>query len=96
MLVITGIFENERFIPDKPVSIPQRTKVKVIIEENPVETRTKTLAGAEPLFTVAQIEEWAKAPEIQALVGVLKEAGLPADINIKDIRNERIAEKYKI
>ena len=33
MLVITGIFENERFIPDRPVSIPQRKKVTVTIEE---------------------------------------------------------------
>ena len=33
MLVITGIFENERFIPDEPVSIPQKKKVKVIVEE---------------------------------------------------------------
>ena len=33
MLVITGIFENERFIPDKPVSLPQKKKVTVIIEE---------------------------------------------------------------
>jgi len=24
MLVITGIFENERFIPDKSISIPQK------------------------------------------------------------------------
>ena len=33
MLVITGIFENECFIPDKPVSIPQKKKVVVTIEE---------------------------------------------------------------
>ena len=33
MLVITGIFENERFIPDKPVSIPQKTKVVLTFEE---------------------------------------------------------------
>ena len=33
MLVVTGVFENERFIPDKPVSIPQKTKVVVTIEE---------------------------------------------------------------
>jgi len=39
MLVITGIFENERFIPDKPVYIPQKRKVKVTIEE---ETEDKT------------------------------------------------------
>jgi len=35
MLVVTGIFENERFIPDTPVSIPQRKKVTVTIDENP-------------------------------------------------------------
>ena len=33
MLVITGIFENERFIPDKPVTLPQKKKVIVTIEE---------------------------------------------------------------
>ena len=33
MLVVTGIFDNERFIPDEPVSIPQKTKVKITIEE---------------------------------------------------------------
>ena len=33
MLVITGVFENERFIPDKPVSLPQKKKVIVTIEE---------------------------------------------------------------
>jgi len=33
MLVITGVFENERFIPDRPVSIPQNKKVTVTIDE---------------------------------------------------------------
>jgi hypothetical protein len=33
MLIITGIFENERFIPDRPVSIPQKKKVTVTIDE---------------------------------------------------------------
>ena len=33
MLVVTGVFENERFIPDEPVSIPQNIKVVVTIEE---------------------------------------------------------------
>ena len=42
MLVITGIFENERFIPDRPVSIPQKKKVIVTIEEEKsVETEGK-------------------------------------------------------
>ena len=39
MLVVTGVFENERFIPDRPVSIPQKTKVVVTIEE---ETKKST------------------------------------------------------
>jgi hypothetical protein len=34
MLVITGVFENERFIPDRPVPIPQKKKVIVTIEED--------------------------------------------------------------
>ncbi|MCL2411077.1 MAG: hypothetical protein FWC97_05470 [Treponema sp.] len=33
MLVVTGIFENERFIPDSPISIPQKKKVVVTIED---------------------------------------------------------------
>ena len=33
MLVLTGIFENERFIPDMPISIPQRKKVTVTIDD---------------------------------------------------------------
>jgi hypothetical protein len=98
MLVVTGIFENERFIPDKPVSIPQNKKVIVTIEEltaeassteKPVETRL-------PVLSMAQIEEWSKAPEIQSLVGVLKDANLPPDIKIGDIRNMRLEEKYQI
>ncbi|MCL2721092.1 MAG: DUF104 domain-containing protein [Treponema sp.] len=41
MLVVTGIFENERFIPDNPISIPQKKKVIVTIEEKPdLETKT--------------------------------------------------------
>jgi len=27
MLVVTGVFENERFIPDRPVSIPQKKRL---------------------------------------------------------------------
>jgi len=33
MLVITGIFENERFIPDRPITIPQKKKVTITIDE---------------------------------------------------------------
>ena len=34
MLVITGVFEKERFIPDRSVAIPQKKKVTVTIDEN--------------------------------------------------------------
>jgi len=34
MLVTTGIFDNERFIPDIPITIPQMKKVVVTIDEN--------------------------------------------------------------
>ena len=33
MLVVTGVFENERFIPDIPVSIPQKKKVTITIND---------------------------------------------------------------
>ena len=90
MIVMTGIFEDERFIPDRPVSIPQKTKVIVTIEEEkPVQAKFESI-------TKVQIEEWAKAPEIQSLVGILKGTNLPSDIKISDIRMERLIEKYKI
>ena len=42
MLVVTGVFEDERFIPDSPVFIPQKKKVIVTIEEEkPEEIRHK-------------------------------------------------------
>jgi hypothetical protein len=34
MLVITGFFDKETFFPDSPVSIPQKKKVIVTIEED--------------------------------------------------------------
>ena len=33
MLVVTGFFENERFIPDEPISLPQHKRVILTIEE---------------------------------------------------------------
>ena len=75
-------------------------KVEVIIlpvNDSQEEASTKAdILGQEnfPQFTMTQIEEWARAPEIQNLVGVLKGAGLPADITMSDIQNERLTEKY--
>ena len=94
MLVVTGIFENERFIPDRPVSIPQKRKVTITIDDTVTETSTEDTAKILPKFTKAQIEEWSQAPELQALVGILKDAGLPPDITMEEIRQMRLKEKY--
>jgi hypothetical protein len=64
-------------------------KIEVIMF--PVEEKTEKL----PQFTREQIKEWSQSPEIQALVGILKDAGLPPDITMKDIRQMRLEEKYK-
>ena len=47
MLVVTGIFENETFVPDKPVLLPQRKRVIITIEEEkePKEQSFKELAA---------------------------------------------------
>ena len=73
-------------------------KVEVVLF--PVDEPEGASASVSPkntlLLTMAQIEEWAKAPEVQALLGALKGTGLPADISMIGIRNERLAEKYKV
>ena len=44
MLVITGMFENERFIPDKPIPIPQKIKVTVTIDDElPIITQRRAI-----------------------------------------------------
>jgi transcription elongation factor len=59
MLVITGIFENERFIPDKPVSIPQKKKVRVTIEEHTAEaSSTEKTVETKPETTAEKVENF--------------------------------------
>jgi len=70
---------------DLPPSFRNR---KIEIIAFPVEEKKK------PCFTMEQIEEWTKAPDIQSLVGALKSSELPADISINDIRDERLSKKY--
>ena len=65
-------------------------KVELIVF--PVEDTAKVM----PKFTKEQIEEAANSPDIQSLVGVLKDAGLPPGITLNDIRQMRIEEKYNI
>ena len=49
MLVVTGIFENERFIPDRPVSIPQKQRVTVTIDDG-INTKQELEKAAELLY----------------------------------------------
>ena len=76
----------------------QNKKIEVVLfpaeetaEETPISMQNKPSR-----LTMAQIEEWAKAPEIQVLVGALTGTGLPVDISMHDIRNERLTEKYGV
>jgi len=66
-------------------------KIEIVL--SPLD-ETEKVSASNPPLTIAQIEEWVKAPEVQALVGALKGV-LPADLSITDIRNERLAKKYK-
>jgi len=65
-------------------------KVEVIMF--PVEEKADKI----PQFTMEQVIKWSQSPQVQALVGVLKDKGLPEDITMKDIRQMRLAEKYNI
>jgi len=71
---------------DLPPAFKNR-KIEVIMF--PVEEKINETSQ----LTRAQIEEAANAPEIQALVGVLKGTDLPEDINMKDVRQMRLAKK---
>ena len=49
-----------------------------------------------PRFTKEQIDAWRRDdPDIKAFSGILKDAGLPPDITMKNIREMRLQEKYE-
>jgi len=101
VLIINGFFENGVFIPEKPLAdIKGRQKAVLSIDDSVKDEKQEHISASRkhnfsPL-TMAKIEEWAKTPELLALVGVLKGAGLPANISMNDIRNERLTEKHKL
>jgi hypothetical protein len=66
------------------------------LKENLSLKKAAEAAAEKKQLTMAQIKEWAKAPEIQSLVGALNGMGLPADISIRDIQKQRVAEKYSV
>ena len=81
MLVITGIFENERFIPDKPVSIPQKKRVVVTIEEEKyIETKPET--------TAEKVEKFRRKYNRETFVEHLKKQvaeGLSFDFDVQKV-----------
>jgi len=88
--------ETHRMVIDIPEEFRGRSVeiiVLPVVENHEPEQTPHLSRVALTMFTKAQIEEWAKAPEIQALSGALKNAGLPDDIDVKEIRAMRIAEK---
>jgi hypothetical protein len=78
MLVITGFFENERFIPDSPISIPQNKKVIVTIEDCTSEEKTEQ--------PVKHFSEAEKDHIRKSLFGIL-----PSNIDLDKEREERLA-----
>ena len=74
MLVVTGIFDNERFIPDRPVSIPQKKKVVVTIEEEKnAETAT---SGSTENSVYGCLRQYADPAKIQGEKGAWERAVL--------------------
>ena len=77
---LTNVFDLPPAFKNKKVEI-----VIFLVEEKKI-----------PRLTMKQIEEWTKTPEVQSLVGALKTTDLPMNIKVSDIREERLAEKYKV
>jgi hypothetical protein len=74
----------------------KRVEVVLLPVEDPLDESPIPVKKDIPQLSQAQIEEWAKAPEIQSLVGILKGTGLPDNITASDIRDMRLREKHGI
>jgi len=86
--ILAGLF-------DLPPTLQNR-KIEVVLFPAEEETEEIPILIQKKPFqlTMANIDEWAKAAEIQALVGALTGTNLPADISINDIREQRLTDKY--
>jgi hypothetical protein len=85
MLVVTGTFENERFIPDRPVSIPQKRKVLVTIDDTITETSTKPNPDGKIRLTKSMINEMLQDEDVRFLTGLLH-----TEMTADEIRAERL------
>ena len=79
MLVITGIFEDGRFVPDKPIVIPEKRKVKIILEDHMEETSYTTMTVEQSIENRISLAE--------SLVGVASKNPM----TLEEIKNERLA-----
>ena len=93
MLAVKGRYDGMTVILEKPPAIRE---CDVIVNFPDIPESAEKTAKTPPRVTRAQINEWSKAPELQALVGILKGADLPPDITMKDVRQMRLEEKYQL
>jgi len=49
-----------------------------------------------PHLSMEQIQQWSNSSQIQVITGILKDADLPQDITMKDIKQMRLSGKYNI
>jgi len=86
--ILAGLFDLPPTLQNRKIEVvffpaeEETEEIPILIQKKPFQ------------LTMAHIDEWAKAAEIQALVGALTGTNLPADISINDIRKQRLTDKY--
>jgi flagellar basal body rod protein FlgF len=85
MLVVTGIFDNERFIPDRPVSIPPKKKVTITIDDAVTETSTEKKPDGKIRLTKSMLNEMLQDEDVRFLTGLLH-----TEMTADEIRTERL------
>ncbi len=86
MLVVTGIFDDEKFIPDNPVVIPQKKKVVVTIEEEKDDVR-RSLFGVLPSNIDLDKEHEEKLAALNRITGVISGNSM----TLKEARMNRLS-----
>ena len=85
MFVVTGVFDNERFIPDKPISLPQNKKVVITIDDTAKETSIKQNPNGKIQFNKLMINEMLQDEDLCFLTGLLH-----TEMTADEIRTERL------
>jgi spore coat protein CotH len=91
MLVVTGIFDNERFIPDRPVSNPQKKKVTITIDDAVTETSTEQKPDGKIRLTRSMINEMLQDEDVRFLTDLLH-----TEMTTDEIRTERLKKHDRV